>query len=42
MLQKSGIGIAVLSYQDLAPDFPVQPLGAITLKDASAARAEAA
>lgn len=29
LLVKNGVDVAVLSYQDLAPDFPVHPLGSV-------------
>lgn len=31
LLIKNGVDVAVLSYQDLAPDFPVHPLGSVGL-----------
>jgi type III secretion protein V len=31
LLVKNGIDIAVLSYQELSPDFPVQPIGSVGL-----------
>ena len=39
LLQQNGVDVAVLSYQDLAPDFPVQPVGSVTLVLTSAAQA---
>ena len=34
LLARNGINVAILSYQDLAPEFPVQPIGPIGLKAA--------
>ncbi len=31
LLARNGINVAILSYQDLAPEFPVQPIGPIGL-----------
>jgi len=31
LLVKNGIDVGVLSYQELSPDFPVQPIGSISL-----------
>ena len=42
LLQKNGIEISVLSYQDLAPEFPVQSLGSVNLEDAPMASPTAA
>lgn len=36
-LQKNGIDLAVLSYQDLVPEFTVQPIGTIRLSEVAAA-----
>ncbi len=36
LLARNGIDVAVLSYQDLAPEFPVQPIGPIGLRAVSA------
>ena len=36
LLARNGLNVAVLSYQDLAPEFPVQPIGPIGLQAVSA------
>ena len=37
LLVRNGLDVAVLSYQDLAPEFPVHPIGPIGLRVSSAA-----
>ncbi len=38
LLLKNGLNVPVLSYQELAPDFPVQPIGPIGIKGRTAAQ----
>lgn len=42
LLLKNGVNIPVLSYQELAPDFPVQPIGPIGLNRAMTAQSAVA
>lgn len=37
LLVRDGLDVAVLSYQDLAPEFPVHPIGPIGLRVSSTA-----
>lgn len=42
LLLKNGVDVPVLSYQELAADFPVQPIGSVSLGRAAAQRVNAA
>ncbi len=42
LLIRNGLDVAVLSYQDLAPEFPVHPIGPIGLRNATARTVAAA